>query len=30
MTVMPSGTAPPNWSGVPSSSSRAVPSAITR
>ena len=27
---MPSGTAPPNWSGVPSSSSRAVPSAITR
>jgi len=30
MTVMPSGTAPPNCSGVPSSSSRAVPSAITR
>src|ERR1700751_5033392 len=28
-TVIPSGTAAPNWSGVPSSSSRALPSAMT-
>src|SRR3984957_18871977 len=28
-TVIPSGTAPPNWSGLPSSSSRALPSAMT-
>src|SRR5579864_2960700 len=30
MTVMPSGTASPNWSGVPSRSSLAAPSAMTR
>jgi hypothetical protein len=29
MTAMPSGTAPPNWSGLPSSRSLAVPDAMT-